>query len=292
MSSFGCQSMIAPLRRVVVKRPREAFRDNAHIDAQWKELNYLGRPDLQGASEEHERFTQILRSAGAEILLLPADDRTGLDSMYTHDAGIVTGAGAILFQTGKAARRGEGAAMADAMRQWDIPVLGTIGGDGVAEGGDMVWLDTHTLLAGQGFRTNLAGIQQLRSLVEPLGVRVLEFHLPYWSGPQDVLHLMSFLSLIDSDLAVVYRKLMPAPLFQLLSERRIRMVDVPDEEYDSLGCNVLALAPRVALVARGNPITRARLVEAGCTVHEYEGAEISLKGSGGPTCLTRPVLRS
>jgi N-dimethylarginine dimethylaminohydrolase len=128
-------------------------------------------------------------------------------------------------------------------------------------------------------------------LLQPVGVRVLAFQLPYWSGPQDVLHLMSFLSMLDNDLAVVYRKLMPAVLFQLLAEHRIRMVDVPDEEYDSLGCNVLALAPRVVLMAKGNPRTREGLIKAGCTVHEYDGAEISLKGSGGPTCLTRPVLR-
>ena len=182
--------------------------------------------------------------------------------------------------------------MGDAMKSWDIPVLGTVHGDGLAEGGDMVWLDANTLLAGVGFRTNMAGIEQLRSILKPLDVRVLEFQLPYWSGPQDVLHLMSFLSLLDSDLAVVYRKLMPAVLFQLLSARGIHMVDVPDDEYDSLGCNVLALEPRVVLMAEGNPVTRKRLEEAGCKVHEYEGSEISLKGSGGPTCLTRPVLRA
>lgn len=292
MKLYGCQSMTAPLRRVIVKRPEEAFRDDRRIDAQWKELNYLGRPDLQRASEEHLRFTQVLRDAGAEVLLLPADDRTGLDSMYTHDAGIVTSEGAVLFQTGKLARRGEGIAMADAMRGWDIPVLGVVSGEGLAEGGDMVWLDAETLLAGQGFRTNMEGIRQLRRLLQPAGVRVLEFQLPYWSGPRDVLHLMSFLSLIDTDLAVVYRRLMPAVLFQLLEARSVRMVDVPDEEYDSMGCNVLALAPRVVLMARGNPVTRVRLQEAGCTVHEYDGGEISLKGSGGPTCLTRPVLRA
>lgn len=283
--------MSAPLRRVIVKRPQEAFRSEQQIDAQWKDLNYLGRPDLKIASEQHQELVNILMKSGAEVLPLPPDDRTGLDSLYAHDPGIVTDGGAILFQTGKPARRGEDAAMGDAMRHWDIPVLGVVGGDGVAEGGDMVWLDETTLLAGQGFRTNAAGIEQIRAMLRPLNISVMAFQLPYWSGPQDVLHLMSFISLVDSDLAVVYRKLMPAVLFQLLESRGIRMVDVPDEEYDSLGCNVLALSPRVVLLATGNPITRSRLQQAGCTVNEYEGSEISLKGSGGPTCLTRPVLR-
>lgn len=284
--------MSAPLRRVIVKRPQEAFRSEQQIDAQWKDLNYLGRPDLKIASEQHQELVNILMKSGAEVLPLPPDDRTGLDSLYAHDPGIVTDGGAILFQTGKPARRGEDAAMGDAMRHWDIPVLGVVGGDGVAEGGDMVWLDETTLLAGQGFRTNAAGIEQIRAMLRPLNISVMAFQLPYWSGPQDVLHLMSFISLVDSDLAVVYRKLMPAVLFQLLERRGIRMVDVPDEEYDSLGCNVLALSPRVVLLAAGNPITRSRLQQAGCTVNEYEGSEISLKGSGGPTCLTRPVLRA
>lgn len=284
--------MSAPLRRVIVKRPQEAFRSEQQIDAQWKDLNYLGRPDLKIASEQHQELVNILMKSGAEVLPLPPDDRTGLDSLYAHDPGIVTDGGAILFQTGKPARRGEDAAMGDAMRHWDIPVLGVVGGDGVAEGGDMVWLDETTLLAGQGFRTNAAGIEQIRAMLRPLNISVMAFQLPYWSGPQDVLHLMSFISLVDSDLAVVYRKLMPAVLFQLLESRGIRMVDVPDEEYDSLGCNVLALSPRVVLLATGNPITRSRLQQAGCTVNEYEGSEISLKGSGGPTCLTRPVLRA
>ena len=156
----------------------------------------------------------------------------------------------------------------------------------------MVWLDSRTLLAGQGFRTNAAGIAKIRSLLGPHGVRVLEFHLPYWSGPEDVLHLMSFLSMLDHNLAAVYRKLMPAPLFQLLQDRGVEMVDVPDEEYDSLGCNILAIAPRTVAMVRGNEITKSRLVAAGCTVHEFDGKEICWKGSGGPTCLTRPVWRT
>ncbi|MCI0416321.1 arginine deiminase family protein [bacterium] len=283
--------MVAPLRRVIVKRPQEAFISEQHIERQWKELNYLSKPDLQIAIREHEYLANVLRSAGAEVLLLPKDERTGLDSLYTHDPCIVTEHGAIVFQTGKVSRRGEGSALEDAFCKWDIPILGRIEGEATAEGGDLVWLDQHTLIAGRGFRTNSAGIEALRKLLKPLGAEVLDFDLPYWNGPGEVLHLMSFLSLIDSDLAVVYRRLMPAVLFEFLESRKIQMIDVPEKEYDSLGCNILTIAPRRVLMIRDNAITSTRLKEAGCEVLEFDGQEIGYKGSGGPTCLTRPVLR-
>ena len=155
----------------------------------------------------------------------------------------------------------------------------------------MVWLDHDTLLVGRGFRTNAAGIQQLSDLLSPLGVKVIPVELPYWNGPADVLHLMSFISLLDHDLAVIYRRILPVPLFELLTARGVQLVDVPEEEYDSLGCNVLAIAPRNVIMVRGNPITRSRLESAGCKVSEFDGSEICLPGASGPTCLTRPLLR-
>jgi N-dimethylarginine dimethylaminohydrolase len=199
--------------------------------------------------------------------------------------------GAIILQTGKPARRGEGPAVADALAAWGIPVLGVVDGPGTAEAGDMVWLDAETLLVGRGFRTNAKGIQRLSELLRPLGARVIPVELPYWKGPGEVLHLMSFISLVDTHLAVVYRKLMPVPLFELLDERGMQFVDVPDEEYESLGCNALAVSPRNVIVVSGNPITRARLGAAGCRVSEFDGNEICLPGAGGPTCLTRPLNR-
>lgn len=289
--SYGCQSMVAPLRRVIVKRPQEAFRNEQQIASQWKDLVYTAPPDLRRACEEHERFVSLLREARAEVLCLPEDDRTGLDSIYTHDPGIVTDAGAIVFQTGKVGRRGEGPSLADALRSWDIPVLGTVAGVATAEGGDLIWLDQHTLLAGRGFRTNAAGIESLRILLEPLSIRVIEVPLPYWTGPQDCLHLMSFISLLDVNLAVVYSKLLPVPLYELLVQRGVSLVEVPEEEYATQGCNVLTLSPRNVVLLAGNPVTRRRLETAGCRVHEFSGEEISFKGSGGPTCLTRPLLR-
>jgi arginine deiminase len=289
--NFGCQNMVAPLRRVILKSPDVAFRNQSFIDSQWKQLNYVDRPDYEVAIKEHEAFAEILRAAGAEVLFLDFDRRTGLDSIYTHDPGIISDAGAILFQTGKELRRGEGHAMEEALLKWGVRILGRIEGKATAEGGDMVWLDEHTLLVGQGFRTNAAGVAALRSLLNPFEVNVMEFHLPYWQGPADVLHLMSLLSLLDQDLAVVHRPLMPVPLYEVLHARGIKMIDVAPEEFNTLGCNVLALAPRHVLMIEGNPITRARLEEAGCKVQEFSGKEIAYKGSGGPTCLTRPLLR-
>ena len=291
MKSYGCQSMVAPLRRVIVKRPQEAFVNNQQIENQWKKLNYLSAPNFEAAIQEHSHLVKLMQNAGVEVLLMPEDSRTGLDSLYTHDPCIVTDGGAVVFQTGKESRRGEGPAMEDFFHKSDIPLLGRIDGAATAEGGDLVWLDQQTLLAGRGFRTNAEGIEALRKLLYPLGVTLLDFDLPYWNGPADVLHLMSFLSLLDSDLAVIYRKLMPATLFQFLESRSVKMIDVADEEFDTLGCNILAIAPRRILMIQGSPITEKRLQEAGCEVIQFAGNEIGYKGSGGPTCLTRPVLR-
>jgi len=283
--------MVAPLRRVIVKRPEQAFRSTDAIDREWKALNYTRPPDLSRATKDHQVFVSLLTGFGATALYLPADDRTGLDSLYTHDPVLITDRGAVILQTGKEARRGEGPAFADALRSWDIPILGVIDGAATAEAGDMVWLDRQTLLVGRGFRTNAAGIDALTNLLRPLNVTVVSVPLPYWSGPHDVLHLMSFISLLDDDLAIVYRRILPVPLFELLESRSVKMIDVPDEEYDTLGCNVLAVAPRNVVLARGNSVTRSRLEAAGCQVSEFDGSEICIPGSGGPTCLTRPLLR-
>jgi N-dimethylarginine dimethylaminohydrolase len=283
--------MVAPLRRVIVKRPEEAFRSRERIQKEWKDLGYRRAPDFERAAHDHQRFVNLMKAAGAEVLELPIDDRTGLDSLYAHDAVLVTDRGAVIFQTGKIARRGEGPAFEDAFKKWDVPILGTIDGPATAEAGDMVWLDHDTLLAGRGFRTNALGIERLSDLLGPLGVTVIPVELPYWKGPDDVLHLMSFISLLDDDLAVVYRRMLPVPLFELLSVYGVELVDVPDEEYETLGCNALAVSPRNVIMVSGNPATRSRLEAAGCTVSEFDGSEICLPGAGGPTCLTRPLLR-
>lgn len=283
--------MVAPLRRVIVKRPAEAFRNPEQINKEWKELEYVRAPNLERAAADHARFVALMTTAGVEALYLPMDDRTGLDSLYAHDPVLITDRGAIIFQMGKAARRGEGPAFAAALQSWDVPILGKLDGDATAEAGDMVWLDPQTLVVGRSFRTNDRGIAILSELLRPLNVKVIPVQLPYWNGPSDVLHLMSFISLLDTDLAVVYRRIVPVPLFELLHTRRVQLVDVPDEEYESLGCNVLAIAPRRVVMVGGNPITRSRLESASCHVLEFDGTEICLPGAGGPTCLTRPLLR-
>jgi arginine deiminase len=290
-SSFGSQSMVALLRRVAVKRPEEAFRTAEAIAREWKSLAYLRAPDLSRAVRDHQELVSLLRGVGADVEFLPADDRTGLDSLYAHDPVLITDAGAIILQTGKPERRGEGPAFADALKVWGVPILGTVGGEATAEAGDMVWLDQRTLLVGRGFRTNASGILSLTRLLAPLNVTVIPVELPYWNGPGEVLHLMSFMSLLDDNLAVVYRRLMPVALFELLAERGVELVDIPDEEYDSMGCNVLALQPRHVVMVGGNPSTRSRLQRAGCTVFEFDGREICIPGAGGPTCLTRPLRR-
>ena len=288
---FGGQTMVASLKTVVLKRPSDAFRSRETIESEWKDLGYLRPPDLERAARDHQQFVSLIEEAGAKVRYLPDDNRTGLDSIYTHDPLLVTDAGAVILQPGKKARRGEGPAFAAALEGWGVPLLGTIDGDATAEGGDVLWLDSSTLVVGRGFRTNAAGVGRLAALLKPWGISVIPVELPYWNGPREVLHLQSFISLLDDGLALVYRRLLPVPLFETLVDRGFELVDVPDEECDSLGSNVLALAPRNILMVSGNPETRSRIEAAGCRVSEFDGSEICLPGSGGPTCLTRPLLR-
>ena len=290
---YGCHSMVAPLQRVIVKDPDAAFESPERIAREWHGLGFAAPPDLARARREHAALVALLEAAGATVLRLPAAAGTTLDSLYAHDPALVTEAGVLVFATmGKPARRGEGAALADALRRWDVPILAVIEGEATAEGGDMVWLDRHTLLVGRGFRTNAAGVAAVARHVAPLGVRVIEVPLPYGGGPAECLHLMSLVSLVDVDLAVVQRRLLPIPLVELLGARGVTLVDVPDVVVATQGCNVLAVAPRRVVMVRGSPRTEARLREAGCEVMLFDGEEIALKGCGGPTCLTRPLWRS
>jgi N-dimethylarginine dimethylaminohydrolase len=279
------------LARVAIKHVREAFVDDATIDAQWQALNFTARPDLARAIDEHEHFVDILRSAGAEVHFLPADARTTLDSIYARDASIVTPRGLILCVMGKRLRSEEPASQERALRRLGIlPILGRIDPPGTLEGGDVVWLDDTTVAVGRGYRTNAEGVRQLRTL---LGSRidVVEVPLPHWRGHQDVMHLMSLISPVDRDAAVVYSPLMPVAFREWLLDRGIALIEVPEAEFETMGANVLALAPRRCLMLTGNPLTRAALERAGAEVLEYEGAEISARGAGGPTCLTRPLVR-
>jgi len=284
-------SEVGRLTRVLVKHPREAFVSNEAIAAQWKLLNFSAAPAVARASEEFEAFVGILRGAGAQVDFLPADERTSLDSIYARDASIVCNRGVILGRMGKRLRREEPAAQKAELRRLGIPIVGEIIEPGSLEGGDVVWLDDRTIAVGRGYRTNEEGILQLRALLADSIDELIVVPLPHWRGAGDVLHLMSLISPVDRDLAVVYSPLLPVPFRETLIESGYRLVEVPDEEFDTMGTNVLALGPRECVMIGGNPQTRAALEAAGARVTEYVGHEISVKGAGGPTCLTRPLTR-
>lgn len=290
MTEIGCPSEVAPLRRLLLKHPRDAFVDERRIEAQWRDLRYTARPDPKRAVSEHERFADLLRGAKIETLFLPRDEATGLDSIYVRDAVVVSAKGVILGSMGKAQRRGEPEAAARFFENAGIPIAGRIEGEGRLEGGDVVVLDDRTVAVGQGYRSNAEGIRQLRAILRD-ETEIVPVPLPHWNGPEDVLHLMSLLSPIDIDLLLVYSRLLSAPFRQWLLARGIELLEVPDSEFATMGCNVLALAPGRCVMLEGNPRTRRLLEGAGCEVLTYEGKEISLKGAGGPTCLTRPLLR-
>ena len=283
---YGSQSMVAPLRRVLMRRPDQSFAvDDPEL---W---HYTARPDLAVAQQEHDNLVATLRRAGAEVIEHAAAQPGRADAIFVFDPALVTDNGAIMLSMGKDLRRGEEQAMARRFAELGVPVLATLHGDARAEGGDLLWIDHDTLVVGLGFRTNAEGLRQLRAALEPIGVTVVPVDLPYYAGPEACLHLLSLISLVDHDLAVVYPPLLAVSFYQELRRRNIRLIEVPEAEFATMGTNVLALAPGECLMLAGNPITEALLEAAGCEVLTYTGNEISLKAEGGPTCLTRPILR-
>jgi dimethylargininase len=284
---YGSQSMIAPLRTVLVKRPDSTFA--VQDPSVW---HYAARPELRTAQEEHDALVALLRQAGVEVLYHDREQPDHADAIYVFDPALVTDRGAIILRMGKALRRGEEAAMARRMQTLGIPIHYTLNSVARAEGGDLLWIDHDTLAVGQGFRTNAAGLRQLQEALSGSGVQIIPVELPHHTGPEACLHLLSLISIVDERLAVVYPPLLSVPFWEYLSrERGFRFVVVPPEEFETMGTNVLALAPGRCLMLEGNPVTQRRLEEAGCTVLTYRGNEISLKAEGGPTCLTRPLWR-
>ena len=280
--TYGCQSMTGELRRVLVRAPRA---EDLHG---WRMCGWRAEPDARRIAEEHEAFCALLELAGAEVVHAGSHADGNPDAIYTYDPALVADDGALLLHPGKECRRGEVAAMAEDFERAGVPRAGELQDPEWAEGGDCCWLDERTLLVGCAYRTNEAGIARLRALLPE--VEVSAYDLPRWRGRGEVMHLMSLISPLAPDLAVVYAPLLPTRLAQLLEEREIELVEVPDEEFESMGTNVLALAPRLALAVEGNPRTRERMERAGVEVLTYRGDELS-KGDGGPTCLTRPLLR-
>jgi len=279
---FGGQTMVAPLRRVLVRSPeRESL-------ANWHEFGWRAAPDPVALAAEHEHFCQRLADSGAEVVFGRAPVESDPDAIYAHDVSFVCDDGAIVLRPGKELRRVETEAAAADLEAAGVPVIASLAEPECAEAGDLVWLDEGTLLVGHTYRTNRAGIEALERALP--AVEVVALDLPHFRGRGAVLHLMSVISMLDRDLAVVYPPLAPVRLLELLSERGVRTIEVPDDELDSMGPNVLALAPRVALTAEGNPQTRRLMEAAGVDVSSYSSAELG-KGDGGPTCLTRPLLR-
>jgi dimethylargininase len=280
---FGGQTMVAPLRRVLVRPP-----DPGSLRA-WREFGWRSAPDPARLLSEHEQFCARVAECGAEVICGRAPVAGDPDAIYAHDTSLISDSGAIVLRPGKELRRIEAAAAAADLESAGVRVVASLDPPACAEGGDIVWLDDTSLLIGRTYRTNGHGVEAIARALP--GADVVALDLPHFRGPGSVLHLMSVISMLDRDLAVVYPPLAPVRLLELLAEREIRTIAVPDEELDTLGPNVLALGPRLALAAEGSPETRRRLEKAGVDVAVYKSIELA-KGDGGPTCLTRPLLRS
>jgi dimethylargininase len=277
--------MVAPLREVLVQRPGSGF-GRGHDDPA---IGFLHPVDLDLATRQHEALCACLEDLGATVHRLGADDRDDPDLVYVFDPLLVSEAGAIPLRPGKPSRQGEETILQAWTAGRGIPTAGTIEPPGTVEGGDTFWLRPGLLCVGRSLRTNDAGARQLAGIV---GGDVRVFDLPYHRGPAELVHLLSVISPVAEDLATVFLPLLPAGLFDLLRELAVDLVEVPEEEYPTLGCNVLAVRPGVVIVHDANPVTRRALEAHGCQVHALDLSEIGMNGGGGPTCLTRPILRA
>lgn len=273
---------MAPLRRVFVRTPATKGDFAA---AQWR------LPDEVALLREHRGFVGLLESLGCQVEIGEPRDEL-VDAVYAHDSVIMTPYGAILLRMRKPAREPEPDQIAEDLHRLGVPVLGRLEDEAYADGGDKVWFDERTLAIGHSYRTNAAGIEQIRALLAPHGVEVTAYDLPHFQGPQAVLHLMSLISPLADDLAIVYEPLAPVRLLEFLDRRGIERVSAVEEEIATQGANVLAVRPRVLVIPEGNPRTVAKLRAAGCEVHEFPAANVCVKGDGGPTCLTQPLWRS
>jgi len=289
---FNGHSMVDALERILVCSPRTAGWNQSERAARWQALGFHHAPDFVTAQSQHETLRRELEAAGAEVVEMPAAPDFSLDAVYTHDASLPTDYGLIMMRPGKPNRVAEGPRHASFCETLEIPALGRITAPGTTEAGDIVWLDSKTLLIGQGYRTNAAGICQMRDLLAPKGVEVLSAPLPYGPGPSACLHLMSLISLLDDRTALVDLPWLAVETVELLKFRGFRFIEIDPAERDSLACNVLALGHSRLLAIEENPSTNARLRQAGFDVRTFSGSELCINGSGGPTCLTRPLLRS
>lgn len=288
---YGCHSMTTQIRAVMIKKPEEAFISQENLNLQWRRYNYIDLPDYQTVLQEYNAFEKILSTHVDTLLYLPQSDTVGLDSIYSHDSLKVTRKGAIYFNTGKELRQQESFEAEKLLQASGIPTLGHISAPGLMEGGDVVWMDDRTVAIGLGYRTNMEGVEQFKQLTKDQIDTYILVPMPHGDGRDECLHLMSVISMVDSDLAVVYSRYMPVFFRDLLLARGIKLIEIDDGEYQNLGSNVLAIGPRNCLIMEGNPLIKKDLEENGCQVHTYPGKNLSFYGTGGPTCLTCPVWR-
>ena len=289
--TFNGHSMTGQLQRVLVCSPRDAGWNKAERLSFWKDLEFLHEPDPDRAQQQHNSLCRELEAAGAEVIHLRSDVLS-LDGVYTHDASFPTDFGLIRMHPGKASRIPEAEAHRRFLQDLGIPLLGEINPPGKTEAGDMVWLDSHTLLIGHGYRTNAAGIEQMRQLLAPKNVEVMAAPLAHGPGPNACLHLMSLMSVLDEETMVVDLPWLAVQTVELLHERGFKLIEIDYSERDTLACNVLSLGRRRLLALEENKNTNQKLRQAGFDVRTFPGAELCINGSGGPTCLTRPLLRS
>ena len=291
LQNYGCQNMVDPIRRILVKHVTESYQDQKLLEQTFASLNYFEVPNFSKAVLQYQKFISLLNKFEIELHFLPRSDKVTPDSIYTHDPCIVSNEGVILCSMGKEQRVSEVEEIKSYFESLNIPILGQIKKPGKLEGGDVVWINEKTVAIGEGYRSNAEGIRQFKALLGNNVEKIITVALPHWNGPSDCLHLMSNLSPIDKDLYLIYPKLLPVSFLKYLSDLDIEFIEVSEKEYITMGCNVLTVEPRKVIMLNENPETKKQLKNHNVEVHCYDGSEISLKGSGGPTCLTRPFYR-